>query len=40
MSSGESVYLAFVIAAFLVFCVGLVYGVSATKKASGRDSKG
>ena len=39
MSSGESTYLIFVVVAFVLFCVGLLWGVSATKHSSPDDQK-
>jgi len=39
MSSGESTYLIFVVVAFVVFCAGLVWGVSATKGVSRDNPK-
>jgi len=39
MSSGESTYLIFVVVAFVLFCVGLFWGVSATKSISRDDPK-
>jgi len=39
MSSGESTYLIFVVVAFVVFCLGLLWGVSATKHGPSDSSK-
>ena len=36
MSSAETTYVAFVVIAFVVFCGGLIYGMTATKDRSKR----